>query len=63
MTDQGVHRLIRSFASLETIVDLMCPRTHLDCANEVGVDDSLGVEAWEKRGEMFPNEVGLGANG
>ena len=63
MTDQGVHRLICSFARLEAIVDLVGPRTHLDCANEVGVDDRLGVEAREKRREMFPNEMGFGANG
>ena len=42
---QSVQRLVSSLTGLQAIVNLVSPRTHLHRADELGLDDSLLVEA------------------
>jgi hypothetical protein len=60
---QRVHCLVSCLACLETIVDCVSPWTHLHRADEVGINDRLLVQAWQKRGEVLPDEMRLGTSG
>lgn len=56
---KGVQRLPCSFARVEAVVDFVCPRSHLDRADEIGVDFHLRIEAREQRWKVVADEVGL----
>lgn len=56
---KGVQRLPCSFARVEAVVDFMCPRSHLNRTDEIGVDLHLCIEAREQRWKMIADEMGL----
>lgn len=62
-TYESVESLISSLAGFETIVDLVRPGTHLYCADELGLDNCLLVQAREDRWQVLPNKVWLRARG
>jgi len=44
---KSVQRLPCSFARVEAVVDFVCPRTHLDRADEIWIDFHLRIETRE----------------
>jgi len=58
-TYKGIQRLPCGFARIETIIDFVCPWSHLDSTDEIGVDFHLRIEAWEQRWKVITNEMGL----
>lgn len=56
---QGVQRLICGFTSIEAVIDLMLPRTHLDGADELRLEGRLAVELREKSRQVLANEMRL----
>ena len=59
VTYQSVQRLIRSLASLQTIVDLVRPRSHLDGPNKFGFDLCLNVQPWQDRRQVIADQMRL----
>jgi hypothetical protein len=44
---KGVQCLPCGLTRIQTVIDFVCPRSHLDCTNEIGVDFHLRIEARE----------------
>ena len=43
--NQGVHRFIRRLACIESIINFVCPRSHLNCADKFAANDGLLIKA------------------
>jgi hypothetical protein len=61
--DKVVHALVRRLTNVESVVDLVLERTHLDDSDEGLVDDGLGVELREEGVEVGTDELGLVVSG
>ena len=51
------------FANVESVVNLVLERTHLDDPDQGRVDDALLVQFGQERREVIPNEVGFVVSG
>jgi hypothetical protein len=56
---KSVQCLPCGLASVETVIDFVCPGSHLDCTNEIRVDFHLRIEAREKGWKVIAYEIGL----
>jgi uncharacterized protein (DUF2126 family) len=59
---QSVHGFVRGLACLETVVELLSPRTHLYSADKLGLDHCLLVQARQDGAQVLADEVRLGAS-
>lgn len=57
---QGVHRLVSDLTSLQPIVHLMPPRTHLDDTDQRAVHFRLSVEHRKERRQVLLEQLWLG---
>lgn len=58
---QGVERLVRRLARLQTIVDFVGPGAHLHSTDELWVDDSLLVEVRKDDLQLVADQMRLQA--
>jgi len=58
-TYECVHRLIGGLPGLQTIVDLVCPRSHLYGSDELLLDHSFLVEVRKEGGNVVADEMGF----
>ena len=42
--NQGVHRFIRRLACIESVINFVCPRSHLNCADKFTSNDGLLIK-------------------